>query len=261
MSWIDKLWEIVFEKNKSPEMSTVYPLVQPVLISGTYNGNYVEGELYKPPHFKKAILYCHGGFADGITPDVGAYVNTGNLTLHVDYEAEGDVFNSNPDRDVIELVDSAEMVKTLYGVTDIDLVGSSRGAYAALKAFGHHPDKFRRVVAMMGPINMNDPAYPYDWSVWGAQSPKHLAMIEGAKKYFATSLDPTQMAKAEMYKGLESRILLIYGSEDPICPLEDMMIPFCEITKVKGIKIEGASHNVHRTKDGQIYAVTFLNRR
>ena len=250
----------IFEPQK-PDFSPVVPLAKPIFVSADINGNIVEGELYLPSKPNgKGIVYCHGGFANAITPDIGVYVNSGYTTLHLDFEHEGDIAESDPNRDSIEVIDAAILLKNMYNVIDVSLVGISRGGYVALRTFGAAPTKFRKCVNFMGPINMHDPARPYNWNNWIAGSNKNQQDVIDAKKYFDKGLDPVEMAIKGYYNGYGDKIMNIYGSMDTICPYKDMMIPFCNMVNAKKKIITGAAHNAHRTEEGQLTAWSFLRR-
>jgi dipeptidyl aminopeptidase/acylaminoacyl peptidase len=231
-----------------------YKPVKPELVSGVINGNTVKGELYRSPTPNgKGIVYCHGGFANVLTADIQCYVKAGYHLLHVDFENEGNLKESDPNRDIVETHDTSVLLQDKTGVTDIYLVGVSRGGYVALLTYAHHYMSFRKVVCYIGPINMFDP--PYNWATWGAG---HEGQVEDAKAYFGKHEDPYWLAKMGVYNGMGDRILLLYGEKDPICPYKIMGIPFRNKVGCKLFVFPKDGHNVHQDVNAQRIALSWL---
>jgi len=184
----------------------------------------------------------------------------GWTTVYLSLEGEPEIYNQDPNRDALEMRDAAKlMMQKFPNLQSIDLVGISLGCYRSLRAFALYPQLFRRVVGMIGPINMHDPKRPYDWDAWLADG-RHGDLIDDAKAFFDKAPDPMQLANEGRYQGLEKRIILIYGEKDKICAPATHFYPFIRKVGCPGVIIEGASHNVHRTVEGQKIAAAFLRR-
>jgi len=235
--------------------------VKPEKISEIVDGNLVEGLLLKPRRSNgKGIIYGHGGFASLAPwqefPEAQIFCLIGGYYVFIlDYEGKSDISKQSPLQDIAEVRDSVTLLKRKTGITgDIYGVGTSRGGYVVVRFFVDYPLLFKKVINFMGPINM----VGYDWSVWGAQSPQHQQMVEQAKAYFAKTLDPYQLAKQGKYKGIEKRMLFLYGEKDPLCPPGRMVIPFVRETGTPFVIFKDASHNVHRLSDAQGLALIWM---
>lgn len=263
-SLFSDLWAKITGGLSSPEISPAVPFIDPVPFKGTVDGNEVNGWIYVPNgrirNANRGAIVIHGGWISGLVPTYAPYVNMGWTTVYLSLEGEPEIYNQDPNRDAIEMRDAAVLLKQLHpNLLSIDLVGVSLGCYRSLRAFALFPELFRRVVGMIGPINMHDPKHPYDWDYW-AKSGAHAGLVEDAKAFFDKAPDPMQLANEGKYIGVGQRILLLYGSKDRLCAPETHFFPFRQKVRCPGAIIEGASHNVHRTVEGQKLATAFLRK-
>ncbi|OGM09156.1 hypothetical protein A2Z67_04415 [Candidatus Woesebacteria bacterium RBG_13_36_22] len=248
----------------SPEISPAEPLVDPDPFNGTVDGNDINAWVYVPSgrikNANRGAIAVHGGWIAGLVSTYAPYVNMGWTTVYPNFEGEPDIYNQDPNRDAIELRDVAILMKQRFpNLQSIDLVGVSLGCYRSLRAFALYPQLFRRVVGMIGPINMHDPKRPYDWDAWTADG-RHGDLVDDAKAFFDKAPDPMQLANEGRYTGLEKQIILIYGEKDKLCTPVTHFYPFIRRVKCLGTIIEGAAHNVHRTVEGQKIAAAFLRK-
>jgi dipeptidyl aminopeptidase/acylaminoacyl peptidase len=221
------------------------------------DGQPIGGFIYKPekPN-QKGIIYCHGGFIniqiDMEFPDVLNYCNNGFTVLVLKFEDESGN-PPDPNRDRIEVKDAATVLRKIVpSLTDICLVGVSRGGYVALETFAYFPNDFKKCVAMIAPTDMEN----YDWTVWVQMHSNKEAFIKATQKYFAQTPSPMRLAEAGKYDG--SKMLLLYGGKDPICPPQQHCIPLAQKAGCKFIVFPDASHNVHRLTEAQVAAMRFM---
>lgn len=251
--------QIINKSVKDEEMKKLMLLIVLIfctLILGLGYGQPIGGFIYKPekPN-QKGIIYCHGGFAniqiDMEFPDVLNYCNNGFTVLVLKFEDESGN-PPDPNRDRIKVKDAATALRKIFpNLTDVCLVGISRGGYVALEAFAYFPNEFKKCVAMIAPTDMEN----YDWKIWSAlnASPEFTKM---AKDYFAQTPSPMRLAEAGKYDG--SRMLLLYGGKDPICPPQQHCIPLAQKAGCKYIIFPDASHNVHRLTKAQFATMRFM---
>jgi pimeloyl-ACP methyl ester carboxylesterase len=220
-------------------------------------GQPIGGFIYKPekPN-QKGIIYCHGGFAniqkDMEFRDVLNYCHNGFTVLVLKFQDE----NGNPpdpNRDRIDVKDAATVLrKKVPNLTDVFLVGVSRGGYVALEAFAYFPNDFKKCVAIVAPTDIEN----YDWTVWRQMHGDKEVLIKAAQKYFTQIPSPMRLAEAGKYDG--SRMLLLYGGKDPICPPQQHCIPLAQKTGCKYIIYPDALHNVHGLAEAQFAAIRFM---
>ncbi len=220
-------------------------------------GQPISGFIYKPekPN-QKGIIYCHGGFTniqnDMEFPDVLNYCNYGFTVLVLKFQDENG-HPPDPIRDRIDVKEAATALrKKVPHLTDVFLVGVSRGGYVALEALAYFPNDFKKVVAIMAPTDIEN----YDWNVWREMHGDKDFLIKAAQKYFTQTPSPMKLAEAGKYDG--SKMLLLYGGKDPICPPRQHCIPLAQRTGCKYIIYPDALHNVHRLTEAQLEAVRFM---
>jgi pimeloyl-ACP methyl ester carboxylesterase len=122
----------------------------------------------------------------------------------------------------------------------------------ALEAFAYFPNEFKKCIAIIAPTDMEN----YDWTVWGQMHGNKEAFIKAAQKYFVQTPSPMRLAEAGKYDG--SRMLLLYGGNDSICPPQQHCIPLAQKAGCKYIIFPDASHNVHRLTEAQFAAMRFM---
>ena len=222
------------------------------------DGQTIDGFIYKPENpNQKGIIYCHGGFAniqmDMEFPDVINYCNNGFTVLVLKFRDESGS-PPDPNRDRIEVKDAATVLRKIVpNLTDVCLVGVSRGGYVALGTFAYFPNEFKKCVAMIAPTDMEN----FDWTVWGQMHRRNKeVLIKERQKYFAQTLSPMRLAEAGKYDG--SKMLLLYGGKDPICPPQQHCIPLAQKVGCKYIIYPDAAHNVHILTEAQLAAMRFM---
>lgn len=232
-------------------------LISCLSVLGSGNGQPIGGLVYKPEKSnQKGIIYCHGGFANIQTDmefvDVLNYCKNGFTVLVLKF---GDERGNPPDpnRDRIEVRDAVAILRKIVpSLTDVCLVGVSRGGYVALEAFAYFPNEFKKCIAIVAPTDMEN----YDWTVWRQMHGSKEVLIKAAQIYFAQTPSPIRLAEAGKYDG--SRMLLLYGEKDPICPPQQHCIPLAQKAGCNYIIYPDASHNVHTLTEAQFAAMRFM---
>jgi pimeloyl-ACP methyl ester carboxylesterase len=230
---------------------------KPEIVFGTYNGDYVEAERFRPKVWNgKIIVFGTGSFANAVTGTGKVLAQAGGYeVLDLTYQGGGSPKTSDPNRDVITIRDTFWLARDKIGQGDVYLVGVSRSGYAVSLAFASYPDLFRKCVNFIGPINMHDPMHPYNWNVWGQNKPGE---IEACKAYFNKTEDPMQLANVGDYDLTKDRILLLYGGKDVICPPKDMMEPFVARVGCPHKTYPNCGHNVHQDGTALMDAIKWL---
>jgi pimeloyl-ACP methyl ester carboxylesterase len=226
-------------------------------ILGLGYGQSIGGFIRRPKNpNQKGIIYCHGGFANILTdkefPDVLNYCKNGFTVMVLKFEDDSGN-PPDPNRDRIEVKDAATVLRKIVpNLTDVYLVGVSRGGYVALEAFAYFPDAFKKCVAMIAPTDMEN----YDWSVWRELHGEKEGFIKAAQQYFSEAPSPMRLAEEGKYDG--TRMLLLYGGKDRICPPQRHCIPLARKAGCNYIIFPDASHNVHELTEAQFAAMRFM---
>ncbi|NWG03644.1 MAG: prolyl oligopeptidase family serine peptidase [Syntrophaceae bacterium] len=215
------------------------------------------GWIYQPqkPN-QKGIIYCHAGFIsikkDMEFSDVLNFSNHGFTVFVLKFQDErGNP--PNPHRDRNDVKDAVTILKKkVPTLSEIFLVGVSRGGYVALQAFAYFPKDFKRCVAIVAPTDIEN----YDWTVLRQMYGDNEGFIKMVRDYFTQALPPLRLAEAGKYDG--SRILLLYGGKDPICPPQHHCLPFAQKTGCQYVIYPEASHHVHRLAEAQLAAIKFM---